>query len=348
MPAFAKWSPDSGETIGDRLGTIVGGAMGYEPEDLPWEVPLIELGLDSLMAVRIKNRVEYDFDLPPIQLQAVRDANLYNVEKLIEYAIEHRDEVAQLHEFQQTASPEDVAKAQAELLGGATTAAEIEQRLAEGVQTGDPIVAAEAAELDAKAADTAATIRSRRRRRIRCRPPPDQRCAAPATNAVPPPPTNPPGRRPTACAVRPDVDEEAPGPDLAAAAAALNQQAVAEALNSDVPPRDAAERVTFATWAIVTGKSPGGIFNALPKLDDETADKMAQRLTERAEGTITADDVTSAPTIEALATTVREFLEAGEIDGFVRTIRQGRVRRTRCRCTCSTPPAARRWSTSRC
>ena len=67
--------------------------MGYEPEDLPWEVPLIELGLDSLMAVRIKNRVEYDFDLPPIQLTAVRDANLYAVEKLIEYAIEHRDEV---------------------------------------------------------------------------------------------------------------------------------------------------------------------------------------------------------------------------------------------------------------
>ena len=132
--------------------------MGYEPEDLPWEVPLIELGLDSLMAVRIKNRVEYDFDLPPIQLQAVRDANLYNVENLISYAIDHRDEVAQLHQFQQTASPEDVAKAQAELLGGATTAAEIEQRLAEGVQTGDPIVTAEAAELNAKAAETAATI----------------------------------------------------------------------------------------------------------------------------------------------------------------------------------------------
>ena len=127
----------------------------------------------------------------------------------------------------------------------------------------------------------------------------------------------------------------------------LNQQAVAEALNADVPPRDAAERLTFATWAIVTGKSPGGIFNALPKLDDETADKMAQRLTERAEGTITADDVKFAPTIEALATTVREFLESGEIDGFVRTIRR-RSPRTRCRCTCSTPPAVRRWSTSRC
>ncbi|MDT5011517.1 MAG: polyketide synthase 13, partial [Mycobacterium sp.] len=99
---FAKWSPGSGETIGQRLATIVASAMGYEPEDLPWEVPLIELGLDSLMAVRIKNRVEYDFDLPPIQLQAVRDANLYAVEKLIQYAIEHRDEVQDLHEYQKS------------------------------------------------------------------------------------------------------------------------------------------------------------------------------------------------------------------------------------------------------
>ena len=84
--------------------------MDYEPEDLPWEVPLIELGLDSLMAVRIKNRVEYDFDLPPIQLQAVRDANLYNVEKLIEYAIEHRDEVEQLHEHQKMETAEEIAR----------------------------------------------------------------------------------------------------------------------------------------------------------------------------------------------------------------------------------------------
>ncbi len=128
----------------------------------------------------------------------------------------------------------------------------------------------------------------------------------------------------------------------------LNQQAVADALNSDVPPRDAAERVTFATWAIVTGKSPGGIFNPLPALDDAAADKMAQRLSERAEGTITAADVKKAQTIEELATTVREFLEAGELDGFVRTIRKAESATTRSRCTCSTPPAGRRWSTNRC
>ncbi|PQM47798.1 Phthiocerol synthesis polyketide synthase type I PpsD [Mycobacterium talmoniae] len=118
--SFAKWSPDSGETVAQRLGTIVGAAMGYEPEDLPWEVPLIELGLDSLMAVRIKNRVEYDFDLPPIQLTAVRDANLYNVEELIKYAVEHRDEVEAMHEHQKTQTAEEIAAEQAAMLSGAT------------------------------------------------------------------------------------------------------------------------------------------------------------------------------------------------------------------------------------
>ncbi len=285
---FKKWSTDSGETVGQRLAAIVGGAMGYEPEDLPWEVPLIELGLDSLMAVRIKNRVEYDFDLPPIQLTAVRDANLYAVEKLIEYAIEHRDEVQELAEVQKTQTDEEIAAAQAELMGGATTVAELEEMLAK--KTASP-----AEELEI--------------------PPPPTNPAGP-TNAAgptnPAPPTNPAG--PTA--------DAAPSPNLAGAAQVLNQRAIAEALNSDVPPRDAAERVTFATWAIVTGKSPGGIFNPLPTVDAAAAEKMAQRLTERVEGTITAADVTKAQTIEELSTTVREFLESGELDGFVRTIRK--------------------------
>ncbi len=266
-----RWSPDSGETVRDRLAGIVSMAMGYEPEDLPWEVPLIELGLDSMMAVRIKNRVEYDFDLPPIQLQAVRDANLYNIEKLIEYAIEHRDEVADLHEHQKTQTAEEIAKEQAALLSGATPASV--------TQADDPQAEPQT---QAPASDT----------------------------SIPAPPTNPSGPAAKAAA-----------PNLTAAAQVLNQQAVAEALNSDIPPRDAAERVTFATWAIVTGKSPGGIFNTLPKLDDDAVTKMAQRLSERAEGPITADDVKAAETIEGLATRVREYLEAGQIDGFVRTLR---------------------------
>ena len=273
MPAgMGRWSPESDETIGERLGAIVGAAMGYEPEDLPWEVPLIELGLDSLMAVRIKNRVEYDFDLPPIQLTAVRDANLYAVEKLIEYAIEHRDEVEQLHEHQQTLTADEIAKEQAELLhGGPKT----------DPKTDDVPEAAEAAP------------------------------ARPAGDVpIPPPPTDPSG--PSGNGVK---------SNLTGAAEALSQEAVAKALNSDVPPRDAAERVVFATWAIVTGKSPGGIFNPLPKLDQDTATKMAQRLAERAEGSISAEDVLTSETIEALAEKVRAYFESGQIDGFVRTLR---------------------------
>ncbi|WP_372509887.1 polyketide synthase Pks13 [Mycobacterium mantenii] len=272
--SVGRWTPDSGETIGERLGLIVSAAMGYEPEDLPWEVPLIELGLDSLMAVRIKNRVEYDFDLPPIQLTAVRDANLYAVEKLIEYAIEHRDEVEQLHEHQKTQTPEEIAREQAQLLSGAT-----------------PTSAA------APAPDPQAE--------------PETQPAPPSSDApIPPPPTDPSGPK--------GAVTNGAKPDLAGA---LSQEAVAKALNSDVPPRDAAERVTFATWAIVTGKSPGGIFNPLPKLDEDTAAKMAQRLSERAEGDISAQDVLSSETIEELAEKVRQYLEAGQIDGFVRTLR---------------------------
>ena len=268
--SLGKWSPDSAETVHDRLSTIVGSAMGYEPEDLPWEVPLIELGLDSLMAVRIKNRVEYDFDLPPIQLTAVRDANLYAVEKLIAYAIENREAVSELHEHQKTLTPEEIAAEQAAIAAG-----EIPAELA--------------ARLAAKHPELHSDV-----------PPPP---TDPAGPGIPAPPTEPAPSSP------------------AAAGKALSQQAVIDALGTDVPPREAAARITFATWAIVTGKSPGGIFNELPKVDDETAAKIAERLSERAEGTITVEQVKSATTIEDLATDIREYLDAGELEGFVRTLR---------------------------
>ncbi|HXL60051.1 MAG TPA: thioesterase domain-containing protein, partial [Mycobacterium sp.] len=211
---------------------------------------------------------------PPIQLTAVRDANLYAVEKLIEYAIEHRDEVEQLHEHQQTLTPEEIAAEQVAMMAGTA-----------------PTVTQAPAEPEAAAP-------------VDIPPPPTD----PSGPSIPPPPTDPSGPDPT----------QSPA---AMAAQMLTQEAVTEALGADVPPREAAERVTFATWAIVTGKSPGGIFNALPALDDGTAEKMAQRLSERVEGIVTAEDVKSAPTIEALASIVREHLEAGEIDGFVRTLR---------------------------
>src|SRR5699024_152424 len=88
----------------------------------------------------------------------------------------------------------------------------------------------------------------------------------------------------------------------------------------DVPPRDAAERLTFGTWALVVGNSAKGIFNPLPTLDDDTAAALAERLTERAGGGITVEQVRGAGTIEAMSALVREHLEGGDV-GLVRTLR---------------------------
>ncbi|NIL86879.1 hypothetical protein RhoFasGS6_04292 [Rhodococcus fascians] len=245
-----RWDPNGNQKLEDRLAIIVAESMGYAPEDLPPEVPLIELGLDSLSAVRIKNRVEYEFDIPTVQLQAVRDANLREVEKYLRYAIENRDEVQALADKQ-----------------AAEKAAE------------------QAAESGATARDAAL----------------ETAVAAPET-AV-------------------SSAEYQPAPVVAAQTDLGGKEAFAEAAGSDVPPRDNAERMTFATWAVVTKESAKGIFNTLPILDDETAEKLAARLTERAGGEITFDDVLDSETIEQLADKVRPHLEDGEIDGVVRNLR---------------------------
>ncbi|MFC4606108.1 polyketide synthase Pks13 [Rhodococcus kronopolitis] len=239
-----RWDPEGSQPLEDRLALIVAESMGYAPEDLPAEIPLIELGLDSLMAVRIKNRVEYEFDIPQLQLQAVRDASLREVEKYLRYAIENREEVAALAEQQRL---DKEAEAAAELDAASTA---LDSALAD--ETTSPV--AEAEEIVAQAAPTVGDA----------------------------------------------SDEEV-----------------------NVPPRDAAERLTFATWAVVTGKSAKGIFNILPVLDDDTAEKLAARLTERAGGEVSFDDVLDSETVEQLAEKVREHLEDGvKIEGLVRTLRE--------------------------
>ncbi|KIQ16661.1 polyketide synthase [Rhodococcus sp. MEB064] len=246
-----RWDPNGTQTMEDRLAIVVAESMGYSPEDLPAEIPLIELGLDSLMAVRIKNRVEFEFDIPQVQLQAVRDASLREVEKYLRYALENREEVAALAEAQER-----------DRLAEQTATVDAEEPVAQP----DPVV------------------------------------AEPEPEAV-----------------------EQPAPTAAAAFEAptdvSDAQSFAEATGTDVAPRDAAERLTFATWAVVTGQSAKGIFNTLPVLDDPTAEKLAARLSERSKGEITFDDILDSETIEQLADVVRPFLESGDVTGLVRTLR---------------------------
>ncbi|MET8796171.1 polyketide synthase Pks13 [Nocardia sp. NPDC004568] len=262
-----RWDPDSGQTVEERLALIVAESMGYAVEDLPMEIPLMELGLDSLMAMRIKNRVEYEFDIPQLQVSAVRDASLHEVGKVLRYAIEHRDQVQAMAD--QQASGESGA-----------------------LSVDDDFVNAAKAAMEAGADPVAALHQG--------------------TGAA---------------ADTPAVGEPAPEPAAApkaepAAGAALLAGGAAGSDEDNVPPRDAAERLTYAAWATITGESAGGIFNTLPILDEDTAERLAARLTERVGAEITVDDVLDAETIEQLADVVRTLQDSGaDVDGFVRPIR---------------------------
>ncbi|MCC3316552.1 type I polyketide synthase [Nocardia africana] len=289
-----RWDPNGTQTVEERLATIAAESMGYAVEDLPMEIPLMELGLDSLMAMRIKNRVEYEFDIPSLQVSAVRDASLNEVGKVLRYAIEHRDEVAAMAEKQAadggslTVDDNFVAAARAAMEAGEDPAAAVKQQVEAAepkpVESAAPAETAGAADADREAN---AAVDS-------------------ASDAAEPK----------------DAAAEAKTAPAKAAAVFGGQVAGTKEPEADVPPRDAAERLTFAAWAMVTGKSAGGIFNTLPILDEDTAEKLAARLSDRVGSTIDVDDVLDCETIEQLSDIVRRHQDsATEVEGFIRPLR---------------------------
>ncbi|QKT05869.1 acyltransferase domain-containing protein [Gordonia sp. X0973] len=287
-----KWDPASGEKVGDRLAVIVGESMGYDPEDLPREVALIELGLDSLMAVRIKNRVEFEFDIPQLQLQAMRQASLADVEKFVSFAVTHRDQLDMLNEN---------AAGEGELDTAALNAY-IDETLAKEKAEGIEAKATKAAPTEPKESSTDGEAPADGGRV------PDEALAE-ASVSRPGEPKSEAGTK----TKKPEPDAKL---DL------TSQAAVAEAAGSDVPPRDAAERLTFGVYAQITGKSAGGIFNKLPVLDEAVAQKLTDKLNERTGGDVDVEDILDAETIEEMSEYVRQYLDAGAAtDGFLRYLR---------------------------
>ncbi|MDO5511253.1 polyketide synthase Pks13 [Corynebacterium sp.] len=211
--AELRWDPASGETVEDRLRAIVSESMGYDVNDLPRELPLIDLGLDSLMGMRIKNRVENDFQIPPLQVQALRDASVADVVRIVEEAVAATS----------TATP---------LI--------------------EPVVSADAVE------EAATDVR--------------------------------------------DSAELAPPQGVG------------------VAPRDAAERMVFGTWATITGRAPAGVTSQLPGISAETAQQIAERLSERVGAEIDPEVVAQAETLEPVANVVRDLLET-EVEGNIRVLR---------------------------
>ncbi len=202
---------DGSESVEQRMRTIVSEAMGYDVEDLPRELPLIDLGLDSLMGMRIKNRIEHEFQIPPLQVQALRDASVADVVTLVEDLVAGR-----------TAEPEE------------------------------------------------------------------------STPAMPE--TEPKSEEP----------KEAPKPK--------KPQGVG------VAPRDASERLVFATWSGIVGKAPAGVTSELQEITQEQAQAIAERLSDRAGTSVSAEDVLEAETLEPLANLVREGLET-DVEGNIRVLR---------------------------
>ncbi|MFC8045056.1 polyketide synthase Pks13 [Nocardia sp. NPDC057353] len=310
-----RWDPNGAQPLEDRLATIVAESMGYAVEDLPMEIPLMELGLDSLMAMRIKNRVEYEFDIPQLQVAAVRDASLHEVGKVLRYAIEHRAEV------QAMADRQAAGEGELEVGGDFITAARAALEAGE-----DPLAAAGTAALPAQTAPTelpeitASPDDAAARAADAADAAERTGGAAPADASADSAPADESASTAPATAPSPAAEPESAGGPAATQPSASKQADAAD--EEGVPPRDAAERLTYATWALVTGKSPGGIFDTLPILDSDTAEKLAARLTERVKAEVTLDDVLDCETIEQLADIVRNLQDSGaDVDGFIRPLR---------------------------
>ena len=211
-----RWDPET-ETVEERLRAIVSESMGYDAEDLPGELPLIDLGLDSLMGMRIKNRVENDFQIPPLQVQALRDASVADVVAMVNQAVAEKHGSA-----------------------GHTSA------------------------------EQSSTEQS-------------------------------------------DQPEQAQQPE---------QSYATQAEGVGVAPRDAAERLVFATWASLTGRAAAGVTSTLPEINSEVAGKIAERLSERSGMSIGAELVGKAENLEEIANVVREGLET-DVEGNIRVLREG-------------------------
>ena len=242
-----KWDPNSGETVEQRMRLIVSEAMGYDIQDLPGELPLIDLGLDSLMGMRIKNRIEHDFSLPSLQVQALRDASVADAVRMVE------ELVAVQHD---TPAPESVPA--------------------------KPVDAPKAAE-------------------------------------TPKAPEEPAAEPQEAAGVAPE--EKSTVAEQEAQPEGVVKQEKKATHGVGVAPRDASERLVFATWAGLTGAAAAGVTSELPDITRDVAEKIAERLNERASTEITADQVLAAETLEPLANLVREGLES-DVSGNIRVLRE--------------------------
>jgi polyketide synthase 13 len=94
-----------------------------------------------------------------------------------------------------------------------------------------------------------------------------------------------------------------------------------------IAPRDDTERMAFGAWAVVTGAAAPGVTGALPPVDEPTRVALAERLSARSGGEITAAQVAGATTIAEVADLLRPFTEVA-VEGNIRVLAEGSTEAT--------------------
>ncbi|WP_103339160.1 type I polyketide synthase [Amycolatopsis sp. CA-126428] len=80
-PGHSASHPTATPTAGDRLAAIVAAVMGLSPDRLDPDVPLVDLGLDSLMANRIRETVRRELGAEPDAAAVLRGATLADLNR---------------------------------------------------------------------------------------------------------------------------------------------------------------------------------------------------------------------------------------------------------------------------
>ncbi|HWE89929.1 MAG TPA: SDR family NAD(P)-dependent oxidoreductase [Pseudonocardiaceae bacterium] len=80
LAAVRRMAPDEGvDVLRNRLANLLAGLIGTTPDRLDQHLPLTQLGLDSLMAMRMRAAVQHDLGVPPPVSALLRGASLADV-----------------------------------------------------------------------------------------------------------------------------------------------------------------------------------------------------------------------------------------------------------------------------
>ncbi|HEY5832672.1 SDR family NAD(P)-dependent oxidoreductase [Streptomyces sp.] len=273
-----------------RLAARVATVMGFAEQEIDTTVPLTELGLDSLVAVRLRNAVKQDFGIVLPETLLLRGGSL--------------DEAA--------AALLSALDAEGSLAGGTAETAAPDGTPAPGGSPGPGPGGTSVSGVGGVPVSGGTAV------------PGVGGSPGPGPGGTPV--QGSPGPRADGTPV--SGGSSGPGPDGTSVSGPEGTSAppqTAPPLPGTVLPRDAAERLVAGVWARVSGRPAGSVHQELPEWRDDSASAvaLAEGIRARLGGDIsapTAAQIRRSPTVAAVADLVRPALE-GAGDTPLRVLR---------------------------